>query len=189
MCSLLLVGKLAARQEDAFSLPAGAPESYLIYLQDFLSSRRFLYDSGASVSIFLAPPSTSGSGVQLVTADCSSLTFSHSRSIPLHFGSHRFDWPFQLAPVALPILGADFLYHRCLLLDVSNQCVFCPASPGSPEISLTSSAPSLTSSLCATLISTPWRISDLPSKFPDVLFSDGFMASNPCHHIQHHPLT
>ncbi len=35
--------------------------------------------------------------------------------IPLQFGNHKFEWPFQLAPVAIPILGADFLklsgYH------------------------------------------------------------------------------
>ena len=60
-----LVGKLAARQEDAFTLPAGAPESSLIFLQDLLSSRSFLFDSGASVSVFPALPSTSGSGVRL----------------------------------------------------------------------------------------------------------------------------
>ena len=36
-CSLLLFGKLAGRQEDMFSLPASAPESSLIYLQDLLS--------------------------------------------------------------------------------------------------------------------------------------------------------
>ena len=130
LCSLLLVGKLAARQEDAFYLPAGAAESSLIYLQDLLPPRRFLVNSGVSVSVFPAPPLTSGSGVRLVTADGSSLTCSGSRIIPLCFGYHRFDWPFQLAPVALPILGADFLQHHRLLLYVSNQSVFCPASPG-----------------------------------------------------------
>ena len=83
--------------------------------------------AGASVSVFLAPPSTSGSGAGLVTADSSSLICSGSRIIPSRFGYHRFDWPFQLAPVALPILGADFLRHHCLLLDVSNQCVCLPS--------------------------------------------------------------
>ena len=112
-----------------------------------LSFRRFLVDSDVSVSVFTSLPSTSDSSEQLVTADRSSLTCSDSRIIPLCFGSHRFDWPFQLALVALPILGSDFLCHHRLLLDVSNQCVFCPVSPGSPEISLASSAPSLTSCL------------------------------------------
>ena len=90
--SLLLVGKLAGRQEDAFSFPACASGSSLIYLLDLLSSRRFLVDSGAYVSVFPAPPSASGSRIQLVTADGSSLTCLGSRMIPLRFGSHRFDW-------------------------------------------------------------------------------------------------
>ena len=49
---LLLVGKLAGWQEDAFSLPAGASGSSLIYLQALLSSLKFLVDSGASVTVF-----------------------------------------------------------------------------------------------------------------------------------------
>ena len=53
---MFLVGKLVFRQEDVRSLPAGpSTSSPLIYLQDSLSSRRFLIDSGASVSVFSDP--------------------------------------------------------------------------------------------------------------------------------------
>ena len=123
--SLFLVGKLVHRQEDVRTLPAGpSTSSPLIYLQDSKSSRRFLIDSGASVSVFPDQGSSgSNSGVKLLTADGSSLTCSGSRIIPLQFGNHKFDWQFQLAPVAIPILGADFLKHYNLLLDVSNQRV------------------------------------------------------------------
>ena len=108
---------------------------------------------------FPAPASASGSGIWLVTAD----TCSGSRIIPLCFGSHRFEWPFQLSLVSLPILGVDFLCHHCPLLDVANQRVFCLASPGSPEISLTLCAPSSSSGLCATLLSNPQPSGGLPS--------------------------
>ena len=93
-----------------------------------------------------------------------------------------------MALVSLPILGADFLYHHSLLLDVSNQRVFRPASPASPEVSLTSAVLS-SSSLHATLLSTPQCISDLLSEFPNVLSSDVFMASKPRHQIRHPLLT
>ena len=63
------VGKLSAQQEDAFTLPAGSTGSSLVYLQDKLSSRRFLVDFGASVSVFSAPTSSSTSGVKLLTAE------------------------------------------------------------------------------------------------------------------------
>ena len=172
---MFLVGKLAAQQEDAFTLPAGSTGSSLVYLQDKLSSRRFLVDSGASVSVFPAPSSTSTSGVKLLTADGSTLSCSGSRIIPLHFGSCSFEWLFQLAPVFVPILRVDFLRHHNLLLVVANQKVF---SNSSPSLCLSSSPPP-SPSLRATFLSAPKGISDLLSNFPDVFSSDGFTASPP----------
>ena len=104
---MFLVGKLVYRQEDVCTLPAGpSTSSPLIYLQDSLSSRRFLIDSGASVSVFPDPGSSGeDSGVKLLTADGSALSCSSSQVFPLRFGIHRFEWPFQQAPVAIPILG------------------------------------------------------------------------------------
>ena len=188
---MFLVGKLVFRQEDVRSLPAGpSTSSPLIYLQDSLSSRRFLIDSGASVSVFPDPGSSGKeSGVKLLTADGSSLSCSGSRVIPLRFGSHRFEWPFQLAPVAVPILGADFLKHYNLLLDVSNQRVFSADSPTSPSIILPTSPDSRPAPFTANLLATPQCITDLLAEFPDVVSSDGFTASKPRHGVTHHLLT
>ena len=49
---VFLVGKLAAQEEDAFTWPAGSTGSSLVYLQDKVSSRWFLVDSGASAFVF-----------------------------------------------------------------------------------------------------------------------------------------
>ena len=182
---MFLVGKLAAWQEDTLTLPAGSTGSSLLYLQDKLSSCQFLVGSGASASLFQAPPSTSISGVKLLTADGSTLACSGSRIIPLRFGTFSFEWLFQLAPVSVPVLGVDFLHHHNLLLDVANQKVF---SSSSPSLCLTSSPP-LSSSLRANHLSTPKCIPDLLSKFTDVLSSNGFTASRPCHQIRHCLLT
>ena len=189
--SVFLVGKLVHRQEDLRTLPAGPSTStHLVYLQDSLSSRRFLIDSGASVSVFPAPRSSStSSGVRLLTADGSSLTCSGSRIIPLRFGAHRFEWPFQLAPVAIPILGADFLKHFNLLLDVANQRVFSFDSPTSPSIVLPTVPDSTSAPFKANLLTTPKCIQDLLAEFPDVASSDGFTASKPRHGVKHHLLT
>ena len=154
---MFLVGKIVRQQEDVRTLPAGSSTSYL---QDSLSSRRFLIDSGASVSVFPAPrSSSSSSGVQLLTVDGSYLSCSGSGIIPLRFGNHRFEWPFQLAPVAVPILGADFLKHYNLLLDVSNQRVFIADSPTSPSIALPTSSDFTSAPLKANLLATPKCIS------------------------------
>ena len=178
---MFLVRKLVCRQEDVRTIPAESfTSSPLVYLQDSLSSRRFLIYSGASVSVFPAPrSSSSSSGVQLLTADGSSLSCSGSRIIPLGFGNHRIEWPFQLAPVAVPILGADFLKHYNLLLNVSNQRVFSADSPTSPSIVLPTS-PDFKSALLKT---------NLLAEFPDVVSSNGFTASKPCHGVTHHLLT
>ena len=65
---MYLVGKLGNWQEDAFSLPAGSTGSSLIYLHDELSNRRFLVDTGASISVFPSPTSDKSSGMRLITA-------------------------------------------------------------------------------------------------------------------------
>ena len=115
MCTMFLVGKLIGRQVDAFSLPVGSTSSSLVFLQDKLSSRRFLVDSGASVSSFL------------LQSSC------------------NFDRIFQLAQVSVPILGADFLRHHNFMLKVANQKVLSNSSPGSPVILLSSSLPTSSS--------------------------------------------
>ena len=95
---------------------------------------------------------------------------------------------FQLAPVSVPILEADFLHHHNLLLEVANQKVYSNSSPGSPAILLISSPPPSSSSLRAFLLSTPKCVSNLLPEVPDVLSSNGFTASLPCHPICHHLL-
>ena len=80
--------------------------------------------------------------------------------------------------VKVPILGADFLKHYNLLLDVSNQRVFSADSPTSPSIVLPTSPDSKPAPFSANLLATPQCITDLLAEFPDVVSSDGFMASN-----------
>ena len=183
-----MVGKLEHRQEDALSLPAGSTGSALIYLHDVLSNRRFLVNTGASISVFPAPASTASSGVQLLTANGSTLTCSGSRIIPLHFRTWNCSWAFQLAPVSVPILGADFLQHHDLSVNVRSKKVFSNSASRSFSIDLSSSPPS-TSSMQAAFLSTPQWVSDLLQEFPDVLQSDGFTAAPPQHQVRHHILT
>ena len=108
-------------QEVAFSLPASSSSSSLGYLQDKLSSCRFLGDSRASVSVFPAPASSSTFGVKLLTADGSSVSCSGSRITPLHFDSYIFDWPFQLALISVPILRWIFAFIIIFFNNVITQ--------------------------------------------------------------------
>ena len=189
LSSMCLVGKLEHWQEDAFSLPAGSTGSALIYLLDGLSNRRFLVDIGASILGFPSPTSSSTSGVRLLTADGSTLTCSGSRIIPLRFGTWNCSWTFQLAPVSVPILGADFLQHHDLSVNVRSKKVFSNSSSIGSRIDLSSSPVDSTTPMQAAFLSTPQCVSDLLEEFPDVLQSDGFTASPPRHKVRHHILT
>ena len=86
------VGKLAVRQVETPVQPAGSPSlalaseefcsSSLIFLKDILSERKFLVDSGVSVSVFPGPKSSSVDKVHLLTTDGSPMICSGSRIIP-----------------------------------------------------------------------------------------------------------
>ena len=123
---LYLVGKTLVRQKGSFTLPACSLGSNLIFLHDSLSNRKFLQDFRALVSVFPHLSSKPSSisvvsiSVELSTADALSVLCAGTREIPVCFGSGGFSWYFQLDPVTVPILGADFLWHQHLLVDVAS---------------------------------------------------------------------
>ena len=96
---------------------------YLVYLQDALSNRDYLVDTGASRSVFPHRSSAAPTGPRLLMADGRPTKAWGSRLIPLQFGSRRFQFQFLLADVDQPILGADFLAEFDLLVDTKNRQV------------------------------------------------------------------
>ena len=140
---MFLFGKRVVRQVDTPVQPGGppvasAPEEFcsstLLFLKDILSDPEFLVDSGASVSVFPGPRSCSDNGVCLLTANRSHMVFSGTCLIPLRFswgsGSKVYTWNFQLAPVSIPLLGANFLEHFNLLVDIKGCKVVHADCPG-----------------------------------------------------------
>ena len=148
---------------------SSAPEEFcsstLLFLKDVLSGKEFLVDSGASVSVFPGPRSSSNDGVSLLTADGSPMVCSGTRIIPVHFscgsasGSRIYSWNFQ--------------FHADCPDDVVIR-----ASPG-PQPAFKS----------VSFLSAPREIQELLVKYLDVLSSNGFTASKPCHGVRHHLLT
>ena len=181
---MYLVGKLEHWQEDAFSLPACRFNRFCSHLQPSFS----IY-TGASISVFPSPTLPSTSGVQLLMADGSTLTCSGSRISPLRFGTWNCSWRFQLAPVSVHILGADFLQHYDLSMNVRSKKVFSNSSSIGSRIDLSPSPVDSTTPMQAAFLTTPQCVSDLLEEFPDVLQSYGFTASPPCLKVRHHLLT
>ena len=103
-----------------------------LFLHDRKSNFKFLIDTGADVSVY---PATSSERLQhpasleLYAANHSAIKTYGERTLFLDFGLKRkFRWSFILADVTKPIIGADFLKHNGLLVDIKNNCLIDNAS-------------------------------------------------------------
>ncbi|XP_037521495.1 uncharacterized protein LOC119398750 [Rhipicephalus sanguineus] len=139
--SLRLCGKRerpALRTTSAPEAPERCPSVFLLTDRD--SGLRFLVDTGAEVSVLTVGSTDcrvpSAAHLQAVN-NTTIATYGH-RSLPLDLGLNRtFRWIFIVAAVKFAILGADFLRHFGLLVDVCNRRLHNPVSQatllGSPS--------------------------------------------------------
>jgi len=152
-----------------------------------LSNRKFLIDTGASVSVFPHSPAKGefpSNDLKLVSADGSAIKSYGSRTLPVRLGGRHFTWSFVLAAVDRPILGADFLAVNHLMVDISNrqlvdsltrEVITAPPTPAEEEFR-------------AALLTVPTDFQPLLSEFPDV-FGSHISHSKPKHKIEHHIVT
>ena len=119
MLASLQLGKLASRGR----LNAVAPGP-LVHIEDQLSKRRFLVDTGASFSIYPFSSKAVPTGPTLFGPAGKLIPCWGERSISLQFNNKKFTWSFLLAAVSFPIIGVDFLRHFKLLIDpAANRLV------------------------------------------------------------------
>ena len=124
--SLFTIGKRQGQSLAATSA-TGLQPSHLFYVTDHSTGLRFLVDTGAEISVI--PPSRT-ERKHLIQQDDFSLQAVNNtaiatygrRSLTLNLGLRlTFRWVFVVANVKNPILGADFLQHYCLLVDVRQS--------------------------------------------------------------------
>ena len=107
--------------------PAGNTKlGHLLYIHDLKSKRRFLVDTGAEISVI--PPTstqrTSVSNKTLLAANGTIIQTFGTTALNINFGMGRnFLWTFEIAHVKSPIIGADFLLHFNLSVDLKNRCL------------------------------------------------------------------
>ncbi len=103
---------------------AGHSSSRLFFVSDKSSGTRFLVDTGADVSV-IPPTQADRSHRQDFCLQAVNGTPIHTygtKSLTLNLGLRRkFHWGFIIADVKRPIIGADFLHHFSLLVDMTNQ--------------------------------------------------------------------
>nr|CAH8856759.1 unnamed protein product [Trichobilharzia regenti]CAH8862441.1 unnamed protein product [Trichobilharzia regenti] len=104
----------------------GNHPSRLFYVRDLTTGTLFLVDTGAEVSVI--PPSLSRRSAKipgklsLRAANQTNIQTYGEQSMILNLGlRRRFTWIFIVADVRHAILGADFLSHFNLLVDISKK--------------------------------------------------------------------
>ena len=116
-------GKLLG-QPLAATNAAGPFCSRLLHITDRNSRLTYLVDTGAAVSVI--PPSREDrrlptDHLNLRAANGSPIPTFGTRSLTLNLGLRRtFRWIFVIADVHKPILGADFLHHFGLMVDLEQ---------------------------------------------------------------------
>ena len=113
--ALFVSGKLGSQGRVAAVIPGK-----LLHVQDGVSALRFLVDTGASFSLFPHKSSATPSGPSLTGANGQVIPCWGERTLTLSFSGRSFTWTFLLAAVDFPILGADFLRHFRLVVDLAS---------------------------------------------------------------------
>jgi hypothetical protein len=98
-------------------LNAVAP-GQLFHVVDSLSQRRFLVDTGAAYSIFPHTSTGQPSGPALQGSGGQAIPCWGEKELELQIGVRLFMWTFLLAKVDFAIIGADFLKHFRLAVDL-----------------------------------------------------------------------
>ena len=120
-----MVVKRAGRSLAATSVAGHTHPGRLFHIHDRHNHTQFLVDTGAEVSV--VPPtraerSCPQSTFTLQAVDGSQITTYGVRSCTLNIGLRRtFRWVFIIANVKQAILGADFLHHFGLVVDVRHR--------------------------------------------------------------------
>ena len=98
---------------------------HLFFVLERSSHQHFLVDTGAEVSVL--PPTKHDrqhrqTAFTLQAANNTQIQTYGSRSLTLNLGLQRpYRWIFVIADVKQPILGADFLEHHGLLVDIRHK--------------------------------------------------------------------
>ena len=141
----MLLPKLAGQALAATSVP-GISTSRLLHIHDPSNHLTFLVDTGAAVSVL--PPSSKVKKhpqphFHLQAANGSRIATFGTRSLTLNLGLRRsLPWVFVVADVSKPILGADFLHHfhlavdlnKRILVDNTTQCTIACVLPPAPSL-------------------------------------------------------
>ncbi|BHF74019.1 hypothetical protein SprV_0401710300 [Sparganum proliferum] len=182
----LTTGKRPRQPVTATAAAGQSRPSRLFYINDKSCGLRFLVDTGAEISV-IPPPRRhhlKPSQFSLKAANSTTINTYGQRSLTLDIGLRRcFQWVFLQADVKSPIIGADFLTHFGLAVDLRHRKLV------DTTITL------FTVGTAASEPSVSIQLAVLSSPFADIL-KDYSSLTKPCqfteevqHTVKHHILT
>ena len=179
--------KLQSQAIDAAESSGVSHQSRLFYVTDTSTKQQFLIDTGAEVSVL--PPQPTGrahrQGYDLQAANSSTIATYGTRSLILNLSLRRsFSWIFTIADVNHAIIGADFLRHFNLLVDLRNRSLI-DAVTNFRVNGITSPITAL-SPVYTALPSTPFT--KLLNEYPDITRPTTKQTSVK-HNVAHHIMT
>jgi len=156
----------------------------LFFICDQQHGQKFIVDTGAEVSVLPATAADKRfctAGPPLTAANGSTIPTYGKHTIRLHLCNQVYEWPFLVATVERPLLGADFLHHTGLLVDVRRQTLVNSLSSVCLEPSFSQPITSSTNTLnsCYT---------QLLAEFPTLTIPN-FSSSQVKHGVEHHITT
>ena len=173
-----VAGKLGGRA----SVNAVTPGT-LVHVEDIISKRRFLCDTGASYSVIPHHSQEPAAGPPLRSAAGGRIKCWGEREQTLSLNGKLYTWIFLLAEVEFPILGVDFLKHFHLMVDaragqlVDTRTMFIiPAAGGEKRAR---------GGVFSAVSSAPPSYRDLLVEFQEVLNHQGNLPP-PLHGVEHH---
>ena len=116
------VGKL---DRTLLAADTGVPEnSYRLFVTDKKTGLSFLVDTGANISVLprIKGCVTTPLPFKLYAANNTEISTYGEKTLELDLNLRRpYKWKFIVADVSKPILGADFLKHHQLVIDLKNK--------------------------------------------------------------------
>uniref|UniRef100_A0A5S6Q4E0 RNA-directed DNA polymerase n=2 Tax=Trichuris muris TaxID=70415 RepID=A0A5S6Q4E0_TRIMR len=157
----------------------------LLFVSDQLSSRRFLVDSGAAVSLFpvaaLPKKQRPDSIPILQAANGTSISTFGTIQLSVHFGlSKPLQWNFLVARVQQAVIGADFLQHYGFHIRMDSLTLLHPPT-GTVVRGFSSTASSTHGTFS---VAQPTCIVELLRKFPTITSSSDTLSA--CTHAVRH---
>lgn len=105
--------------------------SHRLVIKDPVTGIKFLIDSGSDVSLVPKLPNSKAelNKFVLFAANNTPISTYGTTNLSVSLGLHRsFSWPFIIAKTDHAIIGADFIHHFKLLIDLRNNKIIDPST-------------------------------------------------------------